>query len=1117
MSKRSLLFIGPVLTASGYGVHSRQLLRALVDSGAYELFVESTRWGDTSYIHGAEVEWIRPLILAREAAGDRKYDVSVQVSIPNEFRRVGRLTVGVTAGIEVDRVSPTWLQKVNDEVDLLVVPSEHSLRTFTDTRYQAPDGQVLALQRAAVVIPESVPEGFRPEELAESMIPDAPASNLLVVGLGLDKPLGEDRKNISNTVLWFLREFKDREDVGLVLKVQIVNGSLMDFETVRRRVGELRALAGVGEFPRVTLLHGRLPDEQMARLYNDPRVSALVSLTHGEGFGLPLLEAAACGLPVVATSWSGHLDFLRQGDHDMYIPVRHVLAEIPDSAVWEGVMDRGSRWANVSEDDASGAMRLAAVSFETEASFVRDRALSHSEFVRQEFSQRALQDRLTRILGDAWTQVTLQRPETKEETVTAIRRQLSLPGDRKTLIFTMPMSAGDVYLSTAVLHELKRDCFVVFATKPQYRSILEGNPDIDMIVDWQPWMQDVGLLEDVFDHVYTPNLAIQMVWSNWVHRGQGRNLFHEIAAQCGVNRENLGAPLISQLPVEGLPAHYIVIHTGSGKGQWGARRYNQWQDVVDNLRSTLKWAGEQADHQIVDLPGSPGDQAVALINPQYPGFEKLAIVQVGLSDEPLITGAIDFRGRTPDYRQLATVVAGASLSISIDSLVMHLAAHHGVPHVALFGGSYAWSTGTAYGGKETVPVKPFMTQGIRRSLLETTDRLGCERACYKNECGKDPDSPCVNNIDPRDVLEHAVQILTMDSGRPDLCTKIMERARGSFARRRPSISGYTHTLNPKTHGYPFVQSIRSMLGFCDEVVVVDGGSTDGSWDDIAAIGDPRIKIIANRWDPDEPGMDGIQKAFGRVMCDPAAEFLWQQDCDEIVHEEDYEKVLTAARSFPGDVSVMHLPVIELWGDDRHFRTDRHAWKWRLSRNDFNVTHGIVQQARLVGKDGRTYAKEGMSDGCEYIDVMTGQYLPHKGFWTDELERVRRADPAEYGRRMNALFERLPCVYHYSWADLPRKVRNFRDFWDDCWTQLYRRPPVRRFPDVVSEEDVLRTAEELRERGGEHGPSALVDLRRSAPTSMIGWCDGRGASQEGHGHPPQGHEVREVPDDTAGGG
>jgi hypothetical protein len=91
--------------------------------------------------------------------------------------------------------------------------------------------------------------------------------------------------------------------------------------------------------------------------------------------------------------------------------------------------------------------------------------------------------------------------------------------------------------------------------------------------------------------------------------------------------------------------------------------------------------------------------------------------------------------------------------------------------------------------------------------------------------------------------------------------------------------------------------------------------------------------------------------------------------------------------------------------------------------------------------------------------------------------------------MNGLYEKLPSVWHYSWADLPRKVRNFRDFWDRQWQVLYQGPPEPRFPDVVTDEDVTRKAEELRERGGEHGRAPTFELGIEPPASMKGWVIG----------------------------
>ena len=278
------------------------------------------------------------------------------------------------------------------------------------------------------------------------------------------------------------------------------------------------------------------------------------------------------------------------------------------------------------------------------------------------------------------------------------------------------------------------------------------------------------------------------------------------------------------------------------------------------------------------------------------------------------------------------------------------------------------------------------------------------------------------------------------------------------------------------------------------VIGTVSGSTDGSVEQlkdnehlVKPLMAGQLKIIDRQWDPDEPGMDGMQKALARAMLSPDIEFCWQQDADEIVHEQDYDKIAGLCKRFPSDVDVVHIPVIELWGDQHTCRIDRHSWKWRLSRNNMRVTHGINVQARVMDpQTGRIYAKPGMSDGCEYIDMITGQHLSHRGFYTQELDSLRQSDPDGYGHAMNEIFSKMPSVWHYSWADLPRKIRNFRDFWDKQWQVLYQSPPQPRFHDVVTDEDIIKKAEELRLRGGEHSEAPTFQLTLTPPLSMKDW-------------------------------
>ena len=319
---------------------------------------------------------------------------------------------------------------------------------------------------------------------------------------------------------------------------------------------------------------------------------------------------------------------------------------------------------------------------------------------------------------------------------------------------------------------------------------------------------------------------------------------------------------------------------------------------------------------------------------------------------------------------------------------------------------------------------------------------------------------------------------------------------------KPTISGYMTTKDCFRQGYPFREAILSMLNFCDEVIVVDGGSTDDTWHELStwARHTNGLTVKQKKLDWDHPRFavfDGEQKARARSLC--TGDFCWQQDADEIVHENDYDKIRKTVLNFPNYTDLVSLPVTEYWGSGGKVRIDVNPWKWRLSRNLPHITHGIPGNLRQTDEAGDLYSLPG-SDGCDFIHKDTLELIPHASFYNEGAHNARVAALqgnvdalAAYAEWFNRCTELLPGVHHYSWRNLERKIRTYRDYWSSHWQSLYnvkqedtaennmffQKPWAE-----VSDEEITSLAKELEEKMGGwvfHNP---VDFSKPTPSITV---------------------------------
>lgn len=101
-----------------------------------------------------------------------------------------------------------------------------------------------------------------------------------------------------------------------------------------------------------------------------------------------------------------------------------------------------------------------------------------------------------------------------------------------------------------------------------------------------------------------------------------------------------------------------------------------------------------------------------------------------------------------------------------------------------------------------------------------------------------------------------------------------------------SISSFICFTNPERRGDTYKECVQSALGFSDEVIIVDGFSTDGSLNWIRALDNPKIKIVLMPW-PEEFDWKQISKSFQYGYDNCTSDFVVHLDADFIIHERDY--------------------------------------------------------------------------------------------------------------------------------------------------------------------------------------------------------------------------------------
>ena len=249
-----------------------------------------------------------------------------------------------------------WLRSA----DLIFVPSAWGKQVLIQAGFDTEN---------VCVIPEGVdPNKFHPN-LRSAYQTDG-IFRVLVVGKF------EARKGFPELLEGYARAFADDPFCRLVLKSDSPWMKSLGNGIYEANREELKSQVKQAGIENVAFVDGDIDDDDMFHLYNNCDV--LLFPSRAEGWGLPLIEAIACGIPVATTYYSGHTEFLA--------PVRNKVREINHSMV--PVSDNGNagEWAQATDEDIAASLLEMRQNINT----YRARALDASATIRRNYSwQRA--------------------------------------------------------------------------------------------------------------------------------------------------------------------------------------------------------------------------------------------------------------------------------------------------------------------------------------------------------------------------------------------------------------------------------------------------------------------------------------------------------------------------------------------------------------------------------------------------------------------------------------------------------------------------------------------------------------------------------------------------------
>lgn len=365
-----IVFKAPIRGSAGYPVAARNLILAF--SEIYkDIQIHELGWVTPFYAGLNNQEIVRLNSLQKNILKESESTL-VHITTGNEF--IGRENFKKAFGFtlfETNSLPKSWVQCCN-KMDGIIACSKFNVETFT---------------HAGVKVPiEYVPLGVDTDFFRPNL---PPLENIPKKFTFLSIAQLSARKGAELVLRAFFETLANKKDTQLILRWYFKDSSSDEMIRIRDTITNIRKNVGIyhGDVYIISPVHFSL----LNRLYNS--VNVLVSPFRGEAWGLPIIEALSCEVPVIVTGWGGVTDFVKP---EFGTLLNYKLVKVPENHTgWTQVAHiEGHYWAEPDYNHLKEAMLDCYYNY----SYYKSKAIKGRIFLKENFTWKHSAEKLKKVL-----------------------------------------------------------------------------------------------------------------------------------------------------------------------------------------------------------------------------------------------------------------------------------------------------------------------------------------------------------------------------------------------------------------------------------------------------------------------------------------------------------------------------------------------------------------------------------------------------------------------------------------------------------------------------------------------------------------------------------------------